>query len=196
MKKIVLATNNKHKIIEIKQILDFNNLEIIDLNSFPGIEPAVEDGLTFKENALKKARHVFNHTKTMALADDSGLVVDYLSGAPGVFSARYAGENCSYKDNNLKLLNELKGVPPRKRTARFKCCIAMIDIDFEETVEGTVEGRIIFANKGNNGFGYDPLFLPDGYDKTYAELDSTIKNKISHRAIALDKAKEILKKIL
>jgi XTP/dITP diphosphohydrolase len=196
MKKIVLATNNLHKVREIKQILDIKEIEIIDLNSFPDLKPALEDGLTFKENALKKARHIFNNTKIFSLADDSGLSVDYLLGAPGVYSARYAGENHSYEDNNRRLLNELKGVPPRKRTARFKCCIALIGEGFENTVDGAVEGKILFSTRGKNGFGYDPLFLPVGYDKTFAELDSSIKNQISHRAKALNNVKEILKNLL
>jgi XTP/dITP diphosphohydrolase len=195
MQKLLLASNNRHKIKEIRQILDLENFEIIDLSSFPDIKPVIEDQDTLSGNALKKAFEIFRQTDILTLADDSGLMVDYLLGAPGVYSARYSGEKATYADNNKKLLLELKGVPPRKRTARFKCCIAIVGKNVKEVVEGFVEGKILFEPRGANGFGYDPLFLPGGFSRSYAELTDEEKNKISHRSEALIKAKEILRKL-
>ena len=170
-RQIVLATQNKHKIQEITDILsDLENIEIVDLSSFPPMDPVIEDGPTLRANALIKAKAVFKHTNILALADDTGLMVDYLLGAPGVYSSRYAGENVTYDDNNRKLLKELKGVPPRKRSARFKCCIALYDGNITETFDGVIEGKILTEARGNAGFGYDPLFLPEGYSLSYAEL--------------------------
>jgi XTP/dITP diphosphohydrolase len=195
-KQIVLATQNKHKIKEIADILgDLENIEILDLSSFPPMDPVIEDGLTLEANAIIKAKAVFEHTKVLSLADDTGLMVDYLLGAPGVFSSRYAGENVSYADNNKKLLQELKGIPPRKRGARFKCCIALYDGNTIHTFEGAVEGKILTEVHGTAGFGYDPLFLPNDYSLTYAELGDTEKNKISHRYNALFLTKDYLKGI-
>jgi XTP/dITP diphosphohydrolase len=195
MQKLIIASNNKHKVKEINQILELKNFEILDLSSFPNINPTIEDQNTIYGNALKKATEVFQQTGILSLADDTGLMVDYLLGAPGVYSARYSGENATYDDNNIKLLQELKGVPPRKRTARFKCCIAIVGKNIQETAEGIVEGKILFEPKGSNGFGYDPLFQPDGFTRSYAELTDEEKNGISHRSRALLKAKEILLKI-
>lgn len=193
-KQIVLATNNKHKIREIKSILsDLENIEILDLTQFPEIPTIIENGKTIEENAIIKAKAVFEFTKIISLADDTGLFVDYLLGKPGVYSSRYAGENVTYKDNNKKLLFELKGVPPRKRTARFKCCVAVYGDNLLKTFIGTTEGKILFSELGTNGFGYDPLFLPDGYNKTYAQMSEEEKNKVSHRYKALALAKDFLK---
>jgi len=195
-RQIVLATQNKHKVGEITDILgDLDNIEILDLSSFSPMAPVIEDGETLEENAMIKAKAVFQHTKILALADDTGLMVDYLFGAPGVYSSRYAGENVSYEDNNKKLLNELKGIPSRRRSARFKCCIALYDGNIVKTFEGATEGKILTQLRGEKGFGYDPLFLPLGYDLTYAELGDAEKNKISHRFKALNLAKEYLKGI-
>jgi XTP/dITP diphosphohydrolase len=192
MRQIIIATNNKHKVQEIKQILKLSDFEILDLSSFPDVPSALEDGKTLSENAIKKANHVFKHTGILSIADDTGLFVDYLMGAPGVYSSRYAGENANYEDNNRKLLSEMKGVPPRKRGARFKCLMAIIGNKINIGVEGVIEGKILFNPRGNNGFGYDPLFQLNGYLKSFAEMDIDEKNKISHRAIALNKAREIL----
>jgi XTP/dITP diphosphohydrolase len=195
-KQIVLATQNKHKVHEIFDILgDLENIEILDLSSFPPMPPVIEDGLTLEENAVKKAKAVFEHTKILSLADDTGLMVDYLLGAPGVFSSRYAGENVSYSDNNRKLIKELKGIPPRRRGARFKCCIAIYDGKTTNTFTGITEGKILTELRGITGFGYDPLFLPEGFSSTYAELGDSEKNKISHRFKALNLTKEFLKGI-
>ena len=195
-RQIVLATQNKHKVKEITDILgELENIEILDLSSFPPMDPVVEDGLTLEANAIKKAKAVFEHTKILSLADDTGLMVDHLLGAPGVFSSRYAGENVSYADNNRKLLKELKGISPRKRGARFKCCIALYDGNIIKTFNGSIEGKILTEERGTAGFGYDPLFLPDGYSLTYAELGDEEKNKISHRYKALYLAKDFLKGI-
>lgn len=194
--QIVLATQNRHKEKEIKSILcDLDNIEVLDLSNFPEMGPVDEDAKTLEENAIKKAKAVFEHTKILSLADDTGLFVDYLLGEPGVYSSRYAGENVSYEENNKKLLNALKGVPPRKRTARFKCCVALYSKEIQKTFIGITEGKILFSPRGENGFGYDPLFLPDGYDKTYAEMSEEEKNKVSHRYKALLLAKDFLKSI-
>jgi len=200
MAKLILATRNQDKAKEIKKILSdltppAGNFEILDLSSFPDCPEVPEDGKTLRENALKKARGVFKQTEILTLADDTGLEVDYLLGAPGVYSSRYAGENATYEDNRRKLLHALKGVPPRRRTARFKCVTALVGNGIEETTEGVVEGKILFESRGKEGFGYDPLFVPQGCDKTYAEIAPEEKNRISHRAKALEKMKEVLRKI-
>lgn len=193
MSKIVLATHNNYKIEEIKTILRDIDLEILTLNDFSGIPPLKEDGSTFRENALRKARAVHQLTKLPALADDSGLEVFYLNGRPGVLSARYAGEGATDELNNHKLLKEMRGVPPRRRKAQFHATIALVGDSFEEITEGICEGKLGESPRGKNGFGYDPLFIPEGSDRTYAELTSEEKNLISHRARALEKMKEALR---
>jgi XTP/dITP diphosphohydrolase len=193
-RQIVLATQNKHKIIEIKNILsDIEYLEVLDLANFPEIGSILENGTTLECNALIKAESVFKHTNILALSDDTGLMVDYLLGAPGVYSARYAGENVNYQDNNKKLLKELASIPPRKRTARFKCCMALVDDKIKKCFETAIEGRIATEPHGKNGFGYDPIFIPADYNKTYAELSDIEKNKISHRYKSLLLVKDFLK---
>lgn len=195
-RQIVLATQNKHKVEEINEILgDLENIEILDLSSFSPMDPVIEDGLTLEANALKKAKVVHEHTNLLSLADDTGLMVDYLLGAPGVYSSRYAGENVTYEDNNKKLLKELKGIPQRRRGARFKCCVALYDGKIIQTFNGITEGKILTEAHGIAGFGYDPLFLPDGYNLTYAEMGNAEKNKISHRYRALKLAREFLEGI-
>jgi len=196
MSKIVLATRNKFKIDEIKTILKPLNLDILTLDDFPGIPYLREDGSTFRENALRKAREVHTFTKLPALADDSGLEVFYLNGQPGVVSARYAGEGATDELNNDKLLKEMRGVPPRRRKGQFHAVIAVVGKDFEEITEGICEGKLGESPRGTNGFGYDPLFYPDGFDRTYAELTAEEKNRISHRAKALEKMKEVLQRRL
>lgn len=193
MMKLVLATRNKHKIEEIKTLLQGLEVELQTLNDYPGIPPLVEDGSTLHENALKKARSVHHHTKLPSLADDSGLEVFYLNGRPGVHSARYAGVGHNDDLNNEKLLAEMRGVPPRRRRARFRAVLAFVGNGFEDLIEGMCLGKLSEFPRGTNGFGYDPIFIPDGYDRTYAELTSEEKNKISHRARAMEKMRNVLK---
>jgi XTP/dITP diphosphohydrolase len=193
MRRLVLATRNQNKIDEIKGIIGDFGLEIFTVADFPAIPALHEDGRTLEENALKKARTVFQVTKLPSLADDSGLEVFYLAKRPGILSARYAGPLATYADNNRKLLSELKGVPPRRRNAQFRCVIALVTEKGEQAVEGVTEGKIIEAPRGAGGFGYDPIFRPVGHEQTYAEMTSELKNRISHRAKALERAKPILR---
>jgi len=193
--KIVLATHNRHKVEEIRKILSDLPIELLSLDNFHEIGEIIEDGRTLEENARKKARTVFEKTGLISLADDTGLEVDALGGRPGVYSARYAGEKATYEENNKKLLRELKDIPLDKRTATFSCAISIFGNGVNEIAIGEVPGRILNEARGKNGFGYDPLFLPDGYDASYAEMDSELKNKLSHRARALEEAKKILTRI-
>lgn len=187
--KLVIATRNVHKLEEIRAIFDFEDLEVTSAFDYPEIPDVIEDGDTFEANARKKAKEIAVATGCWALGDDSGLMVDALGGAPGVFSARYAGEPCSYQNNNTKLLRELDGVDDR--SAHFVTVIALSNPKGEtRTVSGECHGRIISQLRGDNGFGYDPLFIPDGYEQTFAELESVVKNSISHRANALRAASE------
>ena len=193
MKELVIATNNKHKLAEISSILEGLAVKIIPLSDFKGIPEVVEDGETLEENALKKARTIAKKTKRWALADDSGLEVPYLNNEPGVYSARWAGPHCSYIDNNLKLLRSLEGVPKARRKARFRTVIALSDpAGRAVTVEGRIEGLITEKQRGNNGFGYDPVFFVSSLNKTLAQLTAAQKNKISHRGMALKKAKKLI----
>ncbi len=193
--KVVIATHNRHKVEEILDILSGLEIELLSLDSFPEIGEIVEDGDTLEDNARKKARTVYDATGILSLADDTGLEVEALGGRPGVYSARYSGEYATYEENNLKLLGELKGVPPERRNAKFRCVISIIGNGIDEIAAGEVPGRIIEHLRGKNGFGYDPLFVADGYDLTYAEMDSETKNSLSHRARALEKAKTILTRL-
>ena len=186
--KLVIATRNAHKLEEIRAIFDFAGLDVGSAFDYPDMPDVVEDGDTFEANALKKAREIAGATGCWALADDSGLVVDALDGAPGIYSARYAGEHCSYADNNAKLLRELEGV--EDRAARFVTVIALSDPSgVAQTVDGECPGVIIDQPRGARGFGYDPLFVPDGYDRTFAELDASVKNRIPHPGRALEQAR-------
>ncbi len=194
--KVVIATHNRHKVEEILDILSGLKIELLSLNSFPEIGEIVEDGDTLEDNARKKARTVYNATGILSLADDTGLVVEALGGRPGVYSARYSGEHATYEQNNLKLLGELKGVPAEKRNAKFRCVISIIGSGIDEIAVGEVPGRIVDEVRGKNGFGYDPLFVADGYDITYAEMDSETKNSLSHRARALEAARKILERVI
>lgn len=197
-RKLLVATGNKGKIKEIENYLENldenTGFEIIGLSQYPDLPEVEEDGDTFSANALKKARERAKETGLLTLADDSGLVVDYLEGAPGVYSARYAGKNATDADNNKKLLDELKDIPLNKRSAHFKCVLALVDPDTEKeiVVEGICEGIIASEPRGENGFGYDPLFFISHFNKTMAELPLKIKNKISHRANGLKRMKEEL----
>jgi len=194
--KLVLATKNSGKVREISELLAGCGIEVLSLNEFPFIGEIEEDGKTFKENAVKKATVTAGLTGLTALADDSGLEVDYLGGAPGVFSARFAGEEKNDRANNEKLLKLLAGVPPDRRTARFQCVIAIARPGGPVyTVQGTCEGLIAGEPRGEGGFGYDPLFYLPEYGKTFAEIELALKNKISHRGKALAGARDILAKL-
>lgn len=185
--KLVLATRNKHKLEEIKAIFNFAGLEISTALDYPEIPDVDEDGDTLEANAIKKAVTLSKALNCWAMADDSGLEVDALNGAPGVYSARYAGEDVSYDANNIKLLADLNG--EANRAAAFRTVMALSDPEGNtRTVEGRCDGMIVDACRGEHGFGYDPLFVPAGYDQTFAELDSAEKNRISHRARALKAA--------
>ena len=229
VKTLLIATRNVHKAGEIRAILG-GGFQLLTLNDFPAAPKVIEDADTFAGNAKKKAvelakwltaeHSTFNiqhSTPDFVLADDSGLEVDALNGAPGVHSARFAASdsaksgNTPDADNNAKLLRLLSAVPPEKRTARFHCVIALAPVlpekveaaspvcyadEFEmrtQLFDGVCEGRVIFEPRGKNGFGYDPLFVPAGYEQTFAELGEDVKNKLSHRARALGKVKEFLK---
>jgi XTP/dITP diphosphohydrolase len=215
VKKILIATRNAHKVQEIKAILG-SQFEFFTLNDFPDAPKVIEDAETFAGNSAKKAEELANWVAAketaldFVLADDSGLEVDALKGAPGVHSARFAAmdakENSPDADNNAKLLRLLKDVAAEKRAARFRCIIALTPVgsgkvesaspvcyanEAEQTqwFDGACEGKILFEARGKDGFGYDPLFVPNGFDATFAELGEDIKNKISHRSKALEKLK-------
>ncbi|MFX4262080.1 XTP/dITP diphosphatase [Pelotomaculum propionicicum] len=191
--KLVLATKNENKVKEVAQFLAPHDIEVVSLNEFPDFPEIEESGETFKDNAIIKASEACMFTGLMALADDSGLEVDYLDGLPGVYSARFAGEDKNDSENNKKLLELLKGVPAEERTARFKCVMAVATTEcFVYTTEGVCEGVIAEKPRGEEGFGYDPLFYLPEYGKTFAELGLEIKNKISHRARALTGALDII----
>ncbi len=194
-KTVIIATNNAHKVEEIETALNFEGWEFKSLKE-AGIESSPEEtGTTFEENARIKARAVHELTGAAVLADDSGLVVDALNGAPGVYSSRYAGEDGNDGANNTKLLHELEGVPDEQRSARFMCVLVFIDEDGSETVaQGSVEGRIGYELKGDGGFGYDPLFWPEcfNFECTLAEVTQENKNKVSHRGNALRELKKVL----
>lgn len=195
IRKIVFATGNKGKVKEIQMILADLGVEITTMRE-EGIRADVEEnGKTYEENALIKAREVAKYTDAIVMADDSGLEVDYLNKEPGIYSARYMGEDTSYRIKNGNLIERLQGVPDEKRTARFVCAIAAVLPDGRElTTRGVIEGRIGYEEKGENGFGYDPIFYVPEFGKTTAELTEEEKNKVSHRGRALEFMKEELKK--
>ena len=187
MKEIIIATKNEGKVKEFKQLFDQYGIQVKSLKDLDTELPDVEEtGATFQENARLKAEQISAMIEKPVLADDSGLVIDVLGGKPGVYSARYAGEPTNDLLNYEKVLKEMKDVPEKKRSARFICVLAMA-IPGEKTIfkEGACEGVITTEPKGENGFGYDPIFIPNGYNKTMAELDQNVKNKISHRFNAL-----------
>ena len=197
MKKLIFATGNAGKMKEIREILGSPDLEILSQKE-AGIEThAEENGTTFEENALIKARAVAEQTDALVLADDSGLEIDYLGGEPGVYSARYLGEDTPYEIKNQKILDRLEGVPEEKRTARFVCVIAAVLPDGRTfTTRGTIEGIIGWESRGEGGFGYDPIFFVPEYHCSTAELSMEQKNEISHRGKALRAMKEELKGVL
>lgn len=189
---IFLASGNRHKIEELKQVLQPIGIELKSTLDVEKPEVVVEDQPTLEGNALKKAHHWHRKTGLPALSDDTGLEVYALDGAPGVYSARYAGENATYDDNVNKLIGELERAADRN--ARFRTVIAYVTGDGEFLFEGICEGKIIREKRGKKGFGYDPVFVPEGYSKTFAELSSTEKNRISHRGLALQKFIEFIEK--
>jgi len=191
--KLIAATKNRGKLEEIKHLLAQLPVEIVSMTEAGISDDIEENGSTFEENALIKARAIWKVTGNMVLADDSGLEVDFLGGAPGIYSARYAGEGATDKDRNKKLLDEMKEVPWDKRTARFVCAAVVVFPDGSHiTARGTCEGFIAFEPAGGNGFGYDPLFYVPAYKKTIAQMDADLKNSISHRGNAFRKLKELL----
>lgn len=185
MRQIVLATKNQGKIKEMRALLAPLDIEVLSLADFAPIEDAEENGTTFQDNALIKARYYYEHTHVACLADDSGLEVDALGGRPGVYSARYSGENATDATNNAKLLREMTDVAQDNRTARFRCSMALVDGETVLTADGVCEGVILRELRGEGGFGYDPLFYVPRYDRTLAELTSDEKNAISHRGHAV-----------
>lgn len=197
MKRIIAATQNKHKIEEIDKITKAYGFEIVARNDagIPDFE-IVEDGETFEENSYKKAYEIMKVSGEVTIADDSGIEVDYLDGKPGVYSARFAGENATDEDNNKKLVELLKNVPFEERTARYVSVITMVYPNGKTLVaRGEVEGHIMLEPSGTNGFGYDPYFQPVGYEKTFGNFTMEEKNKISHRGRALEILKAKLEEI-
>jgi XTP/dITP diphosphohydrolase len=188
-KSIVFATNNEHKLKEIQEILN-EKVSVFSLKDIDCFDEIPEDHDTLEDNALQKARYIYDKFGVSCFADDTGLEVEALGGNPGVYSARYAGEAKSSEENVKKLLHNLQNVD--NKTAQFRTVIAFINNGEEHIFEGIVKGNIINENRGANGFGYDPVFIPEGYTKTFAELSSDEKNKISHRAIAINKLVQFL----
>lgn len=192
--ELVLATGNPHKQQELVSLLNDLDCRVRTLDEFDSVPEIVEDGLTCRENAIKKAKIVAQHTGMLSLADDTGLEVEALGGRPGVYAARYAGEHATYEDNCRKLLEELNGVPTDKRQARFLTAVAIAEPSSHvDVVEGVLDGVITEHSVGTGGFGYDPVFAVPELSKTLAEMTPAQKNEISHRARALAKAKEVLK---
>ena len=191
---MIAASSNAHKIKEIQSIMSKFGVKVVSRKEAGVPEFEIEeDGETFEENSLKKAEAIMKATGKLTVADDSGLMVDYLGGAPGVYSARFAGEECDDEKNNEKLLKHLEGLPAEDRKAKFVSVITLMFPDGNTIVaRGDAPGRIIETPTGENGFGYDPLFVPDGLSKTFAQLSDKEKNSISHRARALEKLEEIL----
>ncbi len=197
MKEVIIATKNKGKARDFVGMFEPLGFEVKTLHDFEEIEDVEETGTTFEENAVLKAETVANRLGRIVIADDSGLIVDALDGRPGIYSARYAGEDKDDEANIDKVLEELKAVPDHERTARYYCALALA-IPGEKTVvvDGACEGMILRERRGNNGFGYDPIFYINSLDKTMAEVTLEEKNQISHRAMAMEKLKEILPSLL
>lgn len=194
MKRIIFATGNPGKMKEIREILKDLDVEVVSMKEAGITADIVEDGATFEENAVIKAKAIMEITNEIVLADDSGLEIDYLNREPGIYSARYMGEDTSYRIKNKNLIDRLKGVPDEMRTARFVCAVAAAFPDGDiVTARGTIEGIIGYEERGANGFGYDPIFYVPEYGCSTAELSPEVKNRISHRGKALRKMKEELK---
>ncbi|OIP28889.1 MAG: non-canonical purine NTP pyrophosphatase [Deltaproteobacteria bacterium CG12_big_fil_rev_8_21_14_0_65_43_10] len=195
--EIVIATRNEGKLQEIKELIKGLQVEVLSLKDIPEVPVVREGGSSFRENALMKAEVIASFTKKVSIADDSGLAVDFLKGEPGVYSARFAGEDANDGENNKELLRRLEGVPISKRGATFRCVIAVVTPEGKKDIaEGECRGIIQFEEKGEFGFGYDPLFFVPEYRRTFAELSPEIKNKISHRAKAMEKLRVVLKEYL
>ena len=193
--RIVFATGNAGKVKEIQMILADMGMEVVSMKEAGITIDIEEDGATYEENAMIKARAVAAHTDAIVMADDSGLEIDYLNKEPGVYSARYLGEDTPYSVKNTNLIERLNGVPDEQRTARFVCAIAAVLPDGTElTTRATIEGRIDYEEKGSNGFGYDPIFYVPEFQKTTAQLTEEEKNRVSHRGKALELMKKELKK--
>lgn len=193
MKKLLFATSNTHKLNEIREIT-VNKFDVLGLNDLQFDGEIPETSPTIEGNAIQKARFIHDKFLLDCFADDTGLEVDALNGEPGVYSARYAGEHCSYFDNNVKLLAALQNESNKK--ARFRTVIALIYNNQLYTFEGVVEGKIVPQPKGNEGFGYDPVFVPEGYNQTFAEMISVLKNTISHRGLATAKLMSFLDEMI
>lgn len=193
--RILIATRNAHKLEEIGPMLP--GVELVSTANWPDVPDPVEDGETFIANAVIKAEAWCKATGLPTIADDSGLMVDALDGAPGIYSARYAGTHGDSAANNAKLLAELKDVPPAERTAQFICALALAQPgEMTRTLQGTCRGRIALEPSGRGGFGYDPLFIPDGYDRSFADLPEEVKAHLSHRANAFEVARQRWAKVL
>ncbi|PKN70461.1 MAG: non-canonical purine NTP pyrophosphatase [Deltaproteobacteria bacterium HGW-Deltaproteobacteria-12] len=191
--KIVFASGNEGKVKEVEFMLSGTGIELVSLNSYSAVPEIVEDGRTFLENALKKARIIAGFTGETVLADDSGLLVDILDGEPGIYSARYAGHRATDNENNARLLAKLKDIPQEKRSASFQCALVLYRKDGTfDSFEGKWQGQIIDEPRGSNGFGYDPIFWIPELKMTAAQLPAPIKNKLSHRGQAVAKFKESL----
>jgi XTP/dITP diphosphohydrolase len=184
---ILISSNNKDKIKEIRKIFDNKDVNLLTLDQFPEAPEVIEDGNTLHDNAFKKAKLLFEFTGIPTIADDTGLEVDALAGEPGVYSARYAGEEATYDDNVDKLLHEMGKVEDCQRTARFKTVAVYYSEQKTFFEEGAIEGKILSTRRGNGGFGYDPVFYIEEKKKSFAEMTSAEKNKISHRGIAFQK---------
>ncbi|MAJ43305.1 MAG: non-canonical purine NTP pyrophosphatase, RdgB/HAM1 family [Candidatus Marinimicrobia bacterium] len=193
-KKIIIATHNRDKLIEIKSKLNNLNFKVYSLFDYPEIKDIPETGKSLDENAIIKAKTVFDYTGIPALSDDTGLEVDALNGQPGVFSARWAGEDCSYNDNVNKMIKEIKPFSTDNRNAQFKTVMALVDHNVEHLERGCIKGQITDRPKGVGGFGYDPLFYIPSKGMTFAEMSEEEKSKISHRGLALKKMLNYLKK--
>ena len=194
MKRLLIATHNRDKAAEFRSLLSGLEVEVLTLDSFPHIGSIAETGETLEENSALKARAVFEATHLPSLADDTGLEVYYLALAPGVWSSRYAGEGATYAENVAKLLREMKGVPARRRAARFRCVLTFVASGHPPaSTEGMCKGAILEEPRGIHGFGYDPLFLPLAGDRTFAELDPASKNALSHRGEAMRRMLPILR---
>ena len=191
--EIILATHNLDKCKELQESLSDYNIKILTLSDFPEIKEIIEDGNTLEENAFIKSRTVFNLTKIPTISDDTGLEVDALKGAPGIYSARYAGPNASYNDNVSKMLKELKGIDQKYRTATFKTVVTFISKDLELVSEGSVKGFITEKPYGNSGFGYDPIFYVLEKNKTFSEMNINEKKQCSHRGKAIANLKQLFK---
>lgn len=197
MNEIVLATRNAHKVREIQEIFSGLPIQFISLAAFPQAPEVVEDGRSFQENAVKKASQIAAALGKICLADDSGIEVDALHGAPGIYSARFSGSNATDESNNQKLIKLLEKVPPALRTARYRCVMAAATPDGDvHTEEGVCEGQISLKPSGKNGFGYDPFFYYPPLKKTFGDTSPEIKNKLSHRYYALVKIKPVLLRLL